>query len=203
MKALETKLIEKFKQKFKGKLFSYGDARNFGISRYRFYALLRNGEFELIESRQYCLKQHASISLDEQFKDYSKVINGKSAICLITALSYYGLSDEIVTKPWFLVEHKKVEGLQKKNIHLFRKRDPKWQIGIKKKNGFFITSIERSIVECLAYKKTITGYEGVYALRKAIQKKLIKLDSVYDIAEKLGYMRRVSGILEAYLDEGA
>lgn len=78
-----------------------------------------------------------------------------------------------------------------------------WNYGIEKKNGFYITSIPRTIVECLAYKNTITGFEGIYALRKAIRGGLVNLTEVWEMADHLGYSKRIGKTLEAYLDEGA
>lgn len=193
--------LKQFKKEYADSSFSVKEALRFGFTKRQFYLLVKQGEFERIDIGFYRLRERAALSLDARFKDLSKLIHGKSAICLITALSYYGLSDEIVTVPWFIVDHGTTSTL--KSVKLFRKRKPHWEIGITKKNGFLITSLERTIVECLAYKQTATGFEGVHALRKAIRKGMVRIENIFKVAKALGYNKRIRGILEAYLDEGA
>lgn len=194
-------LFSKFKHAYQNKQFTASEARAFGIPHVRLYALVKNKEIERVAWGHYRFPDYFPVSLEAQFQEASQLVSGKTAICLIPALGYYGLTDIIVTKPWLLVGNKTTS--RNKSIHLFRRRKPMWNVGIETKDGFNITSIERTIVECIAFRSTTTGNEGTIALRKAISKGKVKIENVYRMAQKLGYLKnkRIEGILEAYLDE--
>ena len=194
------KKIKSFKAKYGDKQFTYTEAIAFGFSHAEFYRYVKDKIFERIHKATYRFDDYLPLTQGEQFRDALKLLGGSSAICLTSALSYYRLTDMVITKPWILVDHSTTS--RSKIIQLFRKRDPMWDIGIEKMDGFKITSLERTIVESIAYRNTLTGYDGIYALRKAIFQQKVKLHDLYKIAKKLGYNKRIDGVLEAYLDEG-
>lgn len=197
--ALDNKLSI-LKNEFGKRQFTYSDAIAFGISHVQFYELVKNKTIERLQKGVYRFDDYLPLTKEEQFRDATELIHGESAICLTSALSYYRLTDIVVTKPWMLVSHS--VSSRSKMIQLFRKRDPMLTVGIEKQKGFKITSIERTIVESIAYRNTLTGYDGVYALRNAVNQNKVSLQDLFKIAKKLNYTSRVQNILEAYLDEG-
>lgn len=200
MGILDKKTLDRFKEQHKDKIFKASEALSFGLSRWQLDKLVKQEEFIRLGKGYYSLKDYTAIGLDAQFRDLSTMIQGKSAVCLVTALVYYGLSDSVISSPWFMVEQG--AGTSLKSVYFFRKRNPHWEVGIIEKDGFWITSVARTIVECIAYKK-IVGYEGIYALRRAISNKKVRLPEIYEMGKQLGYSQRIKGIVEAYLDEGA
>ena len=124
-------------------------------------------------------------------------LNTKSAICLTSALSYYNLSDEIVTKAYVLVDasfYKKTGG----QCILFRKRSPYWEVGIDEKKGFNITSIDRTIVES-AFYKSHTGWDGTQAIKYSIDNKITTVQKLYEMAKKLDYLKKIRAHLEVFI----
>lgn len=189
-----------FKKQFGKKQFTYSDVISKGISHVQFYSLVKSKVLERVQKGIYRFNDYLPLSIEEQLRDATQFVSNESAICLSSALSFYGLTDAIILKPWLLVDQS--VSSRSKKIQLFRKRDPKWNVGIEKKKGFKITSLERTLVETIAYRNTLTGYDGVYALRKAIFDNKVRLQDLFKIAKKLEYGNRVNDILEAYLDEG-
>ncbi len=194
------KKIKSFKKKYGNKQFTYSEAIEFGFSHAEFYRHVTTQLFERVHKATYRFDDYLPLTQPEQFRDALQLVGHHSAICLTSALSYYRLTDIVVTKPWILVDHTTTS--RSKIIQLFRKRNPMWDIGIEDIDGIRITSVERTIVESIAYRNTLTGYEGIYALRKAIFQHKVNLQDLMKIARQLGYTKRVDSVLEAYLDEG-
>jgi Recombinase len=65
-----------------------------------------------------------------------------SAICLISALPFYHLTDVIPKKTWVLGNANKIT--TQKDIRLWRRRNPNWNVGIKPIDGLAITSVDRT-----------------------------------------------------------
>ena len=185
-----------FLKKYSHKNFSYQQALDFGFKPSQFYKWVHQGHIERFERGFYRFKSHFPINYKKQFAEFSKLIPGRSAIGLTTALSYYQLTDDIITIPTFLVDHSLKS--KKQSIRLFRKRHPQWSVGIKKERGFCITSIERSLVESMIYKKW-TGQKGFKALRKAIIERKTNIFKVIKLSQQLGYSSRLNSYFEVFL----
>jgi predicted transcriptional regulator of viral defense system len=116
-------------------------------------------------------------------------------VCLLSALAFYGLTDAIPRAVWLLVpaeKHTRFSG-----VRLLRKRTPRLEVGIIVKDGYKITSLERTLAESLAEGKRIGVNTGVQALRKALSQKKTKLGKVMDCAIELGIAEKISPYLEA------
>ena len=189
-------LLDRFKKHYGNKSFSYKDALEFGFKSNQFYKFVEDGEIERFARGHYRLKSYFPESYEKQFAECSKLISGKSALCLGDALSYYQLSDEIVTTPMFMVDHGVKTNVDA--IRLYRARNPKWEVGIEKKKGFWITSLERSIVESMIHKDKV-GHEGYSALKKAIFSNKTNIFKIIKMAEKLGYKKRLAPYFEVFI----
>jgi hypothetical protein len=60
------------------------------------------------------------------------------AVCLLSALAFHGLTDEIPKKVWLLVPENKHSA--HRDIRLLRSRNPHWKMGIDAQNGYRITN---------------------------------------------------------------
>jgi len=78
-----------------------------------------------------------------------------------------------------------------------RQSDPQWAIGIEKRNGYAITSVERTVVESFCYKNMIGSTVPIESLREAVRKKMTTPSKVLDMAKKMGVVHRVLPYLEA------
>lgn len=173
--------------------FSAEEAANSGISRRELNKRLRAGTLERIARGWYRVPV-GEYSDDQIFQSVIMRVGRPSAICLISALAYYHLTDTIPRKTWVMVPADR--RTKSKDIRLLRKRDPKWSIGIKKISTFQITSIERTLVDALTHRSIIGSQIGIEALRQAIRNKKTTLGKVADMAVKLSVWHRVKPFVE-------
>jgi len=179
---------------FKNKPFSLKNAEELGITRYEISKLITQGKVEKLTHGIYVLlKGDASIA--EQFKIATVLIGGPSAICLLSALEYYDLTDIISKEIWIMVSANK--RTRQRGIRLFRAAHMNLDIGVLKTNDFAITSIERTLVDSLTHQRQISINIAIEALRRAIHLKKTTLSKVVDIANKLGVLRRIQSYIEA------
>lgn len=119
-----------------------------------------------------------------------------SAVCLLSALEHYQLTDRIPKQTWMLAPQSK--RVASKSLKLIRTRNPHWETGIRKKKKYWITTLERTLVECLIYKEKLGSQTALEALRNALSRKKVKLGDVYDMAKRLGVDHRVAAYMEAF-----
>lgn len=120
----------------------------------------------------------------------------KSAICLGSALQYYGLSERLSGKTVILISHS-VSAPRDVRIRAIRSRNPCWKIGIKKNTQFNITTVERSIVDAFRYYRLTGINEAVYALKVALKERQTTKSKIYDMAKLLKSQKLILPYLEA------
>lgn len=184
----------------KNKLDKIGDApvtrkelERLGISRNALTSLIKEDKLLRVGRGVY---QLPSVELDNEslFRGATKRIKGRSAVCLISALSHYNLTDEIPKQTWLLVG---VNGrTYQKDIRLYRSRNPNWTIGIIKGDGYQITSLERTIVDAILLKKKF-GNLGIEALKVALKENLTTASNIMDMASNLDADELVLPYLQA------
>lgn len=118
-----------------------------------------------------------------------------SSLCLLTALSHYHVTDQIPKQTWVLVPAPK--RVASKELKLVRSRDPQWDIGIRKTKHYWMTTLERTLVDCLIYKHLIGSQVALEAVKQAVAQKKVKLGNVYDMAKKMGVEHRIRPYIEA------
>jgi predicted transcriptional regulator of viral defense system len=178
--------------------FSPREAKKLGVDRNQLAKLLRDGVVVRVAYGIYLSSNIIDLSEEDQMKSALLRTGEPSAICLQSALSYYNLTDIIPKKIWILVLATKVS--HQKDLRLWRRRKPKWDIGIDKKGKLRITSIERTIVECLRYKELVGGPgEAVSALKRALSERKTTPTKLLKIASKLEIKERVLPYLESLL----
>ena len=164
-----------------------------GVSRHRLNQLVSSGIIEKIAWGVYRCTEH-DLSEEDFFIAATTKTGTPSAICLLSALSYYDFTDEIPTETWVMVPASKV--LHAKNIKLLRVSNPKWSIGIIKHPGFRITSIERTLIECLIYKRQLGSRIGIDAIKLALERNKTTLRKIYETAKSLGVTHRIKSYIE-------
>lgn len=118
-----------------------------------------------------------------------------SAICLLSALEHYHVTDQIPGQTWILVPHEK--RIKSGQLKLIRSRNPQWDIGIGKTKHYWITTLERTLIDCLLYKQVIGSQVALEAIKQALAQKKVKLGHLYDMANKMGVTHRVHPYIEA------
>jgi predicted transcriptional regulator of viral defense system len=186
--------MDQLPSKLRGKPFTLSQAAALGVNRYRLGKLRSEGAVEQL-ARGIYRAASGDIHEEDQYRVATLRVGTPSAICLVSALSHYGLTDAIPRKTWIMVDH------AKRTVHpdlkLLRVRAPEWSLGIDRRDGYSITDLERTIVDSLVYRAKIGTPIGIGALRKAIISKRTTVGRVLSTALQLGVDHRIRPYIEA------
>ena len=174
--------------------FTYRQAKAHGLNQLSIRELVSSGTLELVARGVYRTTK-SDYNEEDQYRVATLLVGDPSAICLISALSYYGISDVIPRKTWIMVPHTKRS--QYKELKLQRTRAPTWDVGIDAHNGYNITNIERTIVEAICNRTTIGTQIAIEALRRSVQSKKTTLSKIMSMAKQLEVLHRVLPYIEA------
>lgn len=188
--------LKRLQLKFANIPFSANDIRGLGVTESQLKSLLADEQVLRLSRGVYVLP---GLDLNDEalFRAASMRIDGPSAVCLLSALAFYGLTDQIPKKVWLLVpEHKHTAH---KDIRLLRRHKPQWKVGIVHvAGGYKITSVERSIVDALVFKRIIGVNIGISALKMALAQKKTTLDKILKMAKELHVDHQIINYLEAF-----
>jgi predicted transcriptional regulator of viral defense system len=176
--------------------FGFKDFKKLGLSYYEFRKLISEGLIEKVARGVY-QKAGKNYSEEDNFITATSVIGKPCAICMLSALEYYKLTDHIAKKTWLMVSITKRTSVA--NIRLFRRKNPKWNIGVENKKTYSITNIERTLVETIVYRSILGSDISIAALKKALKYKKTTLDKIWKMAGKLGFKNRIKSIIEAFI----
>ena len=178
---------------------SYQEILKIGITRHHLKKLLAQGIIESISRGVYQVSEEAEGLPEDQYVAATLRCGFPSSVCLLSALDHYNLTDQIPKEVWMLVPDAK--RIRSKDLNLIRSRCPKWDIGIKKLKGYWITTIERTIIDCLVYKRLVGSQVALAALKRSISQKKVKLNKLYDMAKQLKVEHRIRSYIEALAHE--
>ncbi len=108
---------------------------------------------------------------------------------------HYHLTDQVPKRTWVLVpESKRVIA---RDLKLVRSRNPQWEIGIRKTQRYWITTLERTLIDCIIYKRLMGSQVALSAMKRAIVQNKTKPGALYDLAKKMGVDHRIRPYVEA------
>jgi predicted transcriptional regulator of viral defense system len=172
--------------------FSYQEALQRGLSRRTLQRWLKEERIERIERGLY--RAVGEEVREDAFRAATALVGEPSAICLLSALSEYNLTDIIPRNTWVMVPAPKRSTSAR--LRLVRKRTPHWNVGVVRKTGYSITSVERTIVDTMLSVEPGLD-EGLAALKKALRQKLTSPARIAETAQKLGVYERLLPYLRA------
>lgn len=182
------KNYDKHLEKLENSTFSTKQAAKCGIDSYGLKLLTSKGKIQKIERGVY--KKTSNIeNVDDEMVSALIHLGEPSCVCLLSALYFYGITDEIPNQVWVYVPYGKYSHL--KTIKVIRKRNPMWDIGIQKQGDLRVTSIERTLVDCLCDKKHFTEIEAIKFVKTALEDKLTTIKSLFKMAKALEVEHRV------------
>jgi predicted transcriptional regulator of viral defense system len=181
-------------KQFIRKPFSYKDAVKEGLTKYELTKLMKKGVVERVSRGIYVSSNYDATDIEAQFYLAMMLCGQPSCICLLSALDFYHVTDQIPNKIWVMVQQTK--RVQTDRLKLIRARKPQWNVGIDKTNNYWITTLPRTLVECLLYKKRIGSDIAINALKTALQNRKVKLQEVIRIANRLGVKQRIYPYIE-------
>jgi predicted transcriptional regulator of viral defense system len=178
-------------------IFTYTQAVKSGLSQYAIEKLVKQELLEHVDRGLYQIPT-GSLSNEDIYRQATAIAGFPCAISLWSALVFYDLTDEIDRKTWLWVPITK--RIRNKSLQPIPKTHPHWRTGIDKHEGYWITSIERTLVEALAYPRYIGSWAANSALRRALNKKQTDISKIIYAAKKLNLLHRIIKILEVYFE---
>lgn len=139
---------------YSNRSFTTREAMELGVSKRMLSHLVQGGHIERVARGVYIISTHVS-GEDFQFEDlaYNAKSYKNAVICLLSALSYWDLTDEIPRQFWLAIPNNQPIPKTRNNIKFYRPRNLKMGIIEKSIAGekVRITSPERTIVDCFKY----------------------------------------------------
>lgn len=174
--------------------FTYQDAIREGLTKYDLTQLMQEGIIERVARGVYMPADFDSTEPEGQYWLATVQCGKPSAICLLSALDDHHVTDQIPKQIWMMVPQSK--RIQSNDIKLIRARHPQWDVGLDKTNPYWITTLPRTLVECLLYKHRIGSDVAISALKTAVQEKKTTLSDVLKMANDLGVQHRIVPYIE-------
>ncbi len=177
-------------------IFTTKEAKQAGLTKKELKGLIEAGHLKRLQRGVY-LKQETenyAQGICEVFEAATLLVGAPSAICLHSALHYYGLDHDIPEKCWIMVPFTK--RCAHKSIRVYRSRNPRWDIGINSQDGFQITTLERTLVDALTNPRAIELDQAIAALKVALDKNLTDFHKIIAMAGKLNLVNKISQLIQ-------
>ncbi|MGE3610871.1 MAG: type IV toxin-antitoxin system AbiEi family antitoxin domain-containing protein [Bacteriovoracaceae bacterium] len=192
--------IESLLQKLPKDVFTLQEASMAGVSRYYLSKMI---EAERISELRRGVYQRNETNRDNEniqetsFKVATAKLKEKSAICLWSALSYYDITEQVPSLIWAIVPYP----YDSKYVRPIRLKKPQWDIGIIEHDGFSITSIERTLIECFLSPRYVAVSEAFASLKQALKEKKTTMKKILATAELLGVKEKIYPFIEIALSQ--
>lgn len=174
--------------------FSYQEALKLGIGQHVIKKMMVQNLIERISHGIYQHSARSSNDSEDLYRAATLRCGILSCVCLLSALEYHHLTDQIAKKVWMLVPAAKRIAVPE--LRLIRSRCPRWDIGIKKTKGYWITTLERTLIDCLLYRRMVGSQVALAALKQAVAQKKVKPGRICDVAKSMGVEHRIRPYLE-------
>lgn len=181
--------IDILKNEIRGKCFSTKEAGVYKVSPRMLSFYVKKGELERVSRGYYIFPEFES---DEDFQFSDMAVNSKgikeSVICLISALSYWDITDEIPRSHWFAIpnNYSIPKDKDKDKIQIIRPRNLTSGVIWKKIAGqtVRITTPERSVCDAFKYLDEETAITSLrYYLDQDEEK--VRINDLLEMASKL------------------
>ncbi|PWU17894.1 MAG: hypothetical protein C5B49_08090 [Bdellovibrio sp.] len=156
---------------------------------------IQNGEVVRLSKGVYASPKDIE-GIEGDFFRATRIVGKPSSICLISALKFYGLTEQMFGGIWILVPYAR-SAPPARSLRTVRSRSPHFRIGIVDHGQFRITDLERTIVDCFRYSRMVGMTTAVSALKQVIADGLTTRDKVYAMARRLRVEKKVIPYLES------
>ncbi len=178
---------EAFRTLSKKAVFSSAEGREAGIPPRMLAYFCQKGQIEKVSRGMYKIKDidfHSAFKWEDLAITALSIPNG--VICLISALCYYGLTDEIMREFWIAIPHATTSP-SRENARIVRMRNISFgqttiKIGSRKIKIF---DRERTVVDSFRYLDKETALKALQAYLKATNDKKPDIDKLLKYAKKL------------------
>jgi len=199
MSSLANKLSpEKIFQKHGGQL-RMSEAVRYGISRYRLYNMRDNGVLEQVSRGLYRLTELPPMSQPDLLTVSLRF--PKSVICLISAMSYHGMTSQIPHEVSIAVpRNARMPLLNYPPVHAYKFSAESYAAGIEKHqiDGTIVKiyNMEKTLADCFKYRNKLGMDVVLEALKLYTGKKKFNIDKLLKYAR----ICRVDTIMRPYLE---
>lgn len=162
--------------------FNLGDAAKVGISRTTVARLVERNVFKKIERGLYSVPESEPLGEAYDFAVACKRFGPRSVIGGLSALFGYGLIEVVPTQVWVLVPST-VRASSSRYRLLRTKRN--LTDGVVSKDGYRITSIERTLLDSLIFASKIGERNAVAATIRALRQKDTSDKKLFQLAKKI------------------
>lgn len=181
----KSKYLDAFALLSKKAVFSSAEGREVGIPPRMLAYLCARGRIERVSRGVYKIR---NLDFDSEWEDLAVIALSipHSVICLISALCYYGMTDEIMREFWIAIPHATTSP-SRDNAHIVRMRNISFgqtiiKIGSKKLRIF---DRERTIVDTFRYLDKETALKALQAYLKISNDRKPDIDKLLKYAKKL------------------
>jgi len=184
---IKSKYSSALKALFKKEVFSSADGREAGIPPRMLAYFCEKGQIEKVSRGMYKIK---NLDFESAFEWEDLAITALSiqngVICLISALCYYGLTDEIMREFWIAIPHATTSP-SRENAHIIRMRNISFgQTTVKIGNHKIkIFDRERTIVDSFRYLDKETALKALQAYLKTSKERKPDIDTLLKYAKRL------------------
>lgn len=187
MGMIRSKYSEPFRALSKKTVFSSAEGREAGIPPRMLAYFCQKGQIEKVSRGMYKIKDidfHSAFEWEDLAITALSIPNG--VICLISALCYYGLTDEIMREFWIAIPHATTSP-SRENARIVRMRNISFgqttvKIGSRKIKIF---DRERTVVDSFRYLDKETALKALQAYLKANNDRKPDIDKLLKYAKKL------------------
>ena len=184
---IRSKYSEAFRALAKKEIFSSAEGKEAGIPSRMLAYFCAKGQIERVSKGMYKIN---NLDFDSEFEWEDLAVTALSipngVICLISALCYYGLTDEIMREFWIAIPHATTSPARA-NAHIVRMRNISFgQTTIKMgSQKLKIFDRERTVVDSFRYLDKETALKALQTYLKVTKERKPDIDKLLSYAKKL------------------
>ena len=178
--------------KIKTEVFTNKDAKKVGLSFYDLKLLIGSDKIQRSDRGIY-RKESSEYDQNEDMVNILVHVGRPSCVSLLSALFVHNLTDMIPDQIWIYVPYGKFTHLR--SVKVIRKRVPYWDIGIEMVGLLRITSIERTLIDCLVDRKHFDEVDAIGFVKQALNEERTTVAALFSMAKRLKVEKRVKLIL--------
>jgi predicted transcriptional regulator of viral defense system len=176
--------------------FTLSEAKRVGLSHPVLLNLVKHGKVLRLSRGIYVVTGSVILGKEGDFSVAFKKFKGRVVISGLTALSHYGLVDEVPSTIWLLAPS---DLRTKDKRYRLLRTNKDLSIGVLDKKTYRIASIERALLDGVLFSSKIGVKVCQLAIIRALRDKLTTPQKIFQVAEPLGALSLLDRIWQSVL----